>query len=443
MRKKVNSVIMSTFLIIGIICFPSLGSAYSVKSSHPRIWLDEATLATLKNKVQSNTTQWQEFKNACDYAFNPGVWAVTMYIPDLALAYQVLKDSNPELANKYAEKAVELSMGIINQDKDNDGDIDQDDWLLIYKRDSGYDIRFKGRYLAIAYDWLYDKFTLEQKNTIINFLNGWLDWYAEYGYARNYPWDNYFAGYFITLGLTGYATYGDNPRAQEWIEKARDKFENLVIPTFSKYLKGGDWAGGWNYGPLSVVNLISYIEAVKTATGEDLYSKTTYPKEIIYYKIHALRPDWDTVYDGGGWTGNVRAFTSINDVALLYHIYKDTKAGHYIHFYRSHLKNSWNFPYRYDQWYQFLWYEPDGTEEDYTKKEPLSYIAEGTGTVFTRSDWSENAVWASFHCTYTPKGDRDQGHFEIYYKKKLAVDAAIEARGWVNPTPSPFIIPSN
>ena len=420
-----------------------LAQSYTVKAEHPRVLLTPELLTTLRERMQNNTKEWTDLKYWCDYYLgkNPtgnAYWALN--VARDSLAYNVLKDSNPQLANIYAQEALKNMKALAEDWAVVGGGLT--DMPAVYNgeviaRDHGYDIRYRGVYLALSYDWLYNYpgFTPELKQEFYNTLNRWLDWYAINGHQRNGPGhSNYFLGYFAAKGLTAYATYGDNPRAQEHIAGARNLLNTLVFPAFNEQRKGGDH-GGWNYGPLAVTNALYYIDAVRTATGEDLRDQFQFGKDVIFFKTHALKPNRQKVYEGGAWSGSTTGNPSYNDMTYLAYIYKDIdyQISKYLQYYINEVKPS-NTIYAPDPWQAFVWNDKSITPEDCRPTQPLSYFAPGTGQVLVRSDWSKNAIWASFRVTACgmDTDDWDQGHFQIYKNDDLAINAGMWNRDGIS-----------
>jgi hypothetical protein len=80
--------------------------------------------------------------------------------------------------------------------------------------------------LAIAYDWCYDQLGATRKAAIIALMNLYYNELRDSAYQRNDRADgNYFVGHLFGTAMMGYASYGDNPKAQEMIDWARIRFD--------------------------------------------------------------------------------------------------------------------------------------------------------------------------------------------------------------------------
>ena len=129
----------------------------------------------------------------------------------------------------------------------------------------------------------------------------------------------------------GYASFGDNARAQQMIDFARIRFDGTPgnvaasdIPDthFSQLFEGGfppevalgfngpnltgaPFRGGfdfqgWSYGSGEYERIIDYLLMVKTATGEDLFTKNLLVLKTFAQK-HALPPPIRSI--SGDWGG--------------------------------------------------------------------------------------------------------------------------------------------
>src|SRR5262249_31125682 len=84
----------------------------------PSILLTPTVLASLRQTAASNTPQWQAFKNRLDSNLNVVIaddigsydGEELTYIRDYALGYQILKDTDPNTATSYADKAIGLML---------------------------------------------------------------------------------------------------------------------------------------------------------------------------------------------------------------------------------------------------------------------------------------------------------------------------------------------
>jgi len=418
------SIIIGLLFLIFLIL--SLTSVYGLPNylpdkPHPRIWLTDDILSKLRQKAANNTSDWQLLKSQADQLISMGhpIEYVHNSIMSCLLIYVTLKTSDPATANYYADEALK-AMEVMH----NAG-------LSWVQGDAGYYMR-RTWVMAVGYDWLYDYpgFTQNLKNTYITDMNEWVDWYTNYGYQRDVVYSNYFQGYHTSMGLIAIATFGDNPKAENYLNMAREFFDKLKDAYTNKQGRNG-YDGAWNYISQTMERIFMYMLAIKTATGEDLFSEFPWLKTQMIFKYHRMAPDWESGFDEGPWSAGNSGFNTYSDAAWAVFCFSGTLEGKYMNYFINHAKNLYENEIG---WRNFLTTDPSQEEIDYTKNAPTEWYSVGRGTVFMRSDWSENATWAAFHCgpkyydKTTCSYDKDAGHFEIFKYDWLLIDSGIYQR---------------
>lgn len=389
---------------------------------HPRIWITPERLNFLKSKAQSNSPDWVEFKRVVDTSSKNSAY-------NYALAYLITGD------NIYADKAKAKMWEIYNFDlpKGMPGYL------------GSYFARSHPPELSVVYDWLYDKLTIEERTMIWQKLNEWADFYfygPEYEgqWAVNKPHNNFFYGRILGGGLTAIATFGDNPRAKEWFDLVRyDKYERLAKTVFINDYKHGGWLyEGSDYSQASYTYLFQYFWALKTATGENLFRDTGFPIAVIYNMIHNIQPTLDRLLPTGDWTGNQTQGYLDNwpkfIMLLLAEEFKDSTHGEYAQWCLNKSKfydkygDSW-------KWVPLLWYNPNIPERNIAEL-PLNYFdGDGTGFIYGRSSWDQNATWFAFQSgggkSIVDHQHYDQNSFYIFKNRWLAAPANVAADRYI------------
>lgn len=405
---------------------------------HPRLILSPSMVTELQARARANNSEWQRLKGHCDSSssnLNSGYygeqWAELL--ASFALCYLATNTTT------YATKAIVYADALAN-DRNKIGD-GLGGNLRVNDGNNGYSIRFHGVNLALGYDWLFDYLSTNfpaKLSTYKTRLNSWIIEYepphngnpaSTAGYLNNVTQhggvSNYFMGYFLTKALTGYATYetAADTVAAAHIDGASTQY-TTIRTTYDTKLKGGDFPEGWMYGEEAVGYLVKYLLATKTATNVDLFNNSPillgstvfdFPKDTISEHIHALIPSRTGVYQGHDWKTQYHGYlpapkVSAGSMLPLAHAYKGETPGKRAQHYLNSLGA---VGYR---WEAFLFKDPVAPPEDYTANEPLSYRAAGTGTVFMRSSWTTDAVWASFSAGPGIAVDHqhaDQGHFTL------------------------------
>lgn len=408
---------------------------------HPRIYLTPEYVETLRNFAKKQSEQWRRFtegwrgiKKIKENFVSEGIIYGSDSIVPLALAYQVTGDKD------YAKAAVVAMIGLFNKDFSPEGSFTK----MSHLAESMTQV-------AIGYDWLYDYLDSEHKRFIINKVNKYMD--IEKKAYLSYPWHGHSQRHMVAIGLWGYASYGDNSRAQEFIDHARkERFDKILEGLNQLFGKGGALPGGSFYG--SAGNILDYVEAVYTATGEDLYSLSPWFKDRLKF---LLLSDYPGVFYDNNRSGhsNLRYNGTYGDAGGFpyrgYLIYEDGHRGRstladnmriektrLIHHYSNESAakqlqysiiqrptNHMSNPEGYKTWQEFLWFN---SHQETEQPIALAHYASGMGIVMMRSDWTDGATWIFFKCGdifSTSHQHWDQNSFSIFKKGDLAIKSGV------------------
>jgi len=405
-----------------------------------------------------------------------------------ALAYQILKDSEPGLAGTYAQKAIDIMDGIVtgfsvgeeinglaairlgeSADRTINADEASSLGIICGSYKLGYSARNFGLAVPVGYDWLYKKLTGPQRQTLQAVMFTWIDWYrgrrtkynngvlkngtryyedqdgdctasnictswtgnATKGYSESSVNDNFFSGYFLMAVLASYATHGDNPDTQEYVDFALNNlYYNRVklALTDEFYLKGGDSPEGWNYGS-GYWRLMQALDAIRTSSDDPVFENFDFPKEFFKAYLHATKPNLHDIYYHGDWTGAYKGrpyeYIMLHNTHLLTELYPGSDISKMAHFYLNNVA----FASDASLWEKMLWYDSSAPVESFDN-EPLFYHSIGTGLVTVRSSWQNlpHSIWASIQLDnklVSSHEHYDEGHFTIQRgNDKLVVGSA-------------------
>lgn len=411
--------------------------------THPRIWLDASALGELRQRAAEGDARWTALQNKCN-GYLPGIvrppdatmcqdsctgsticcgYQGERYYPamlELALCYQVGKGLTPPAANTaaWAQKGAEV--------------LTQMAAFANYTADHGYGIRNFGPGMAIGYDWLHDVISPALATTVGNRLAGWLDWYDAqlpvYNF-RQHPTSNYFAGYYAAKSLTALALEGEHANAarywDEWLALQRTAVGTHVgiAPYYTRYLDGGGWIQGWQYGPLAVRNMIEPSLAAMTAKGLDLVDDPTTPYHYAVnnalHLMHFSTPsltmmdDRDELAsfnpaDPGRCPSNARVpvSTALTLTEMLRRWPVQTASGVDVAPYFQSFTRAVRSIYAPEPWQDMLYWDNAAAEADFTTLPDRSYLA--TNYVSMRSDWSTSATVATLRAV--AYSDKDNMH---------------------------------
>jgi hypothetical protein len=421
---------------IAIFVFYVLMSQQTVfaATDHPRILLNNSKVSSMiQQKVASNESTWVALKNKCDNYIAGGVqlpggdsypngsigrgyMGEGYFTPllNLGSCFQAMKSQNSSLADKYASKGIEVLMAMSSVGKSAQN----------ISEDSVYGIRFYGVGMALGYDWLNEKMSAPQKTQVYTALNTWISTYETKGFGRNHPQGNYYAGYYAAKALTALATEGENPQATAmWNSWLNEQHNSFVQPYYEKWLKGGGWPEGWNYGPLATMNMTWPVIAAQTAKGIDLIHNSahpfSFPEDQGAYLMHFAWPNQKSLDDRGEMKNSENPSQTrpglYNFVAGFLNMINSPLAPSF-HSYAAAVREAVEGG-RY-AWEDFLFWDASAPSQNYSSQ-PLSLVTSGMNEVAVRSSWSSNAIWASF--TSGPYINNPDSGEEFYDQGSLAI----------------------
>ncbi|HEV8657770.1 MAG TPA: hypothetical protein VGS96_04000, partial [Thermoanaerobaculia bacterium] len=439
-------------------------------TTHPRLLLSTAEKTRLLAKKNANDPTWQAVKARADtlatypifqyksatrgyspagtiyYAYQGEGW-YDAALP-LAFAYQMTGDT------KYSNKLIELVQEMIRAQSDPDNNNPPTPGALLPIRpDNYYPSRNLMSVLAFIYDYCYDQLSASLKSQMVTLMNDYYDDASVNGYqAQGLPYayaadGNFFGGHLYGVALMGYASFGDNPRAQEMIEWARIRFDGTAAPSVPPSripvawrtqcfeggqrpyvsidyngpadLTGNPFKGGfdfqaWSYGSEEYSRMIDYMLIVKSATGEDIITpRINWFSQILRAEKHALFPNRFMIDPTGDWGGSQGAvIPRVLPIRLAFILAGTADGPAAQNFAYSEIAPS-NIPnvevFAPPEWVDFYFGDPSRLSTElllrpyYTGFGPNypqgAHSPGGTNGAIPyfimRSDWSANATWAS------------------------------------------------
>ena len=445
----------------------TVARADPVISAHPRLLLNASEKTRLLAKKNANDPSWLALKARADtlatYSIYPYKFATRTTEPvgtifydyqgegwysatlPLAFAYQMTGDT------KYSNKLIELAQEMIRAQSDPENQ--PPNALPPIRVDSYYPSRNVASALAFIYDYCYDQISLNPtlKSQMIALMNNYYDDVALNGYQAEPTYSNaadgnYFGGHLYGVALMGYASFGDNLRAQEMIEWGRIRVDGTPGPMLSPSripqnwrsqcfdggmrpavvfdanapnITGSPFKGGfdfqaWSYGSEEYSRMINYMLIVKSATGEDVVAPhIDWFSQILRAEKHALFPNHFMIDPTGDWGGNQGAIIIRELPVRLAFILAGTADGPGAqHFAYSEIAES-TIPdvqvYPTPEWVDFYFGSSSRPSTELTlppyytgfaPNNPQGAHSPGgtNGAIpyfIMRSDWSGTAIWAS------------------------------------------------
>ncbi len=414
-------------------------------SNGARIWLTDAVLARLRQRAASGDAAWKSLAAHCDadasgtmnnptaeaYPDAPGVgqgYEGDGYLPEilaLGLCYQTAAGADAASAARWAQAGGRLLTAMATPAGSGGEPPSTDD---------GYGIRNYGVGMALGYDWLRPALDATTKASVQAALASWISWYDASGFIRDEPIGNYFAGYLFAKGAAAIALEGDNASAITWWNDITTRlWPTLAEPAYSKWLAGGGWPEGWQYGPLSVRNLVGFLWAAHTGKGLTWWNDVPLAHAEAEYVGEFAWPSRKHMDDRGTIHAQSVLSPSASTVAMAATVMEQQGDA-----FASTARGVANDIFAatgegIDLWQRFLFWDP-GASAAASSALPTAYVASGPGHVAMRSSWATNATWASFASgPYIDAPDSGEQYFD---QGGLAIaigdqPVLVNATGWL------------
>lgn len=374
----------------------------TISADHPRIYLTPSKLATLRSRAVSSNPRWMQLQAEANDP-NGSMHAK-------ALVYQVTGETS------YCDQAIAAAVALMADPGD-------------YATKSGD--------LALVYDWCYSRLSAAQRTAFIAYFNAW----GDAAHSEDSPgWGNFWPRWGYSYALVGLATYGDNPRAQEWLDEFRyDRYRDVDLPLLERIAAGGGWPEGMIYDWIANWPRVKALEAWRTATGEDLFVSTTWYRERLGYLLLHRWPGVAEQYgspyhpyvstgDTERNRGSIANYERIMALILIERFPTDPLALQLQAYLAAPpTDNSRGFLYHEE----FLWFNP---EQPTATPSLLTHYAAGIGSVFMRSDWPDgaadtdtSATYLTFQCGdhFTYHQHYDQNSFTLFKRGDLLLDSGV------------------
>ncbi|MBN1809234.1 MAG: heparinase II/III family protein [Planctomycetes bacterium] len=283
--------------------------------------------------------------------------------------------------------------------------------------------------VSLGYDWLYQcpAFSEDDKKVVRRNILQAADvmrkaMHDHVWHTRPYAWTN-------GVVFAGLALYPEEPRAEALAMEGIEHFKNSLVP--ARQVHDGTWQNSMAYGRKYMVRSVFHgLSAWSSATDEDLWfaasKQGNWAERMLYMLIYACRPDYTYVTYGdfyeSGWTARRMSYASVlaatcgtrNPYGQGFLLELDKQYG-------THRALSEEFGY-----YYLLFLDPGIAARPKTELPPCQLFGQRSlGFVFMRSGWGPRDLMFFFKCGdyYGNHGHHDQGTFELFYQRPLAVDS--------------------
>ncbi|HVU04501.1 MAG TPA: hypothetical protein VHE30_22240 [Polyangiaceae bacterium] len=424
-----------------VLCQAAGVSAAPVPSgAHPRLFMSAGNVTAFGKNASAGSTAAANLVQDCDEALSSPNDRTTRGGADgdtwpgtamrCAFAYRATGDA------KYLAPALKYWKAALEDDQDLgdklgcvpgvstdfsgwDGSPPAPPVIITVTHDTGYPMRWYGPYVSLVYDWLYDAPGVDDalRAQTRTCLGAWIDYYTDRGYHHDEAGANYNAGYVIGKTLAAIAIGNDGGAdGHLWTETTTDLFPKLLVGQGlagmdgkvgekAGALVGGDWAEGWQYGPLSVLEYAVATRALEE-NGVALPEMDAWTDSIGVRLIHGMVPTKDGQWVGGDFdSDSPYQSPALNQLDAVLAGPSSAEAASWAAFEKKGRGAG-------DYFYNALGELRDVTPADYrarTPAPPLWYLARGTRAMYVRTSWDESAFWSVF--SSAPAVVSDHEHF--------------------------------
>ncbi len=387
-----------------------------IRREHPRIFCTRQEIEELKQRVRTEAAledvwQWiHEWSKGSHYFTN--LWAAPSQLQACVIAYQVA-DRDPDIL-KHAVAIADFLCGA-----QGDGWT----WPRIAKA------------LAMAYDWLYDDLTDEQKQRYGQAaIDAAKQCYKTWRHSEfnNHVYLEY--GPILYVGIALHEEGIDDETARRLALDGLDLLLNHFIPAHEIATQGdGGWHESMSYHAFFTYEFAHLIELWSSASGENLWEDFPGLDGDAHWCIYNARPFDDgrvSVADLGGhdsYDGNIAMY-----MPLLQRQRKDGLAGWWADQIKQEATRRDAQGVRYQigagtWWPYLLWH--DSSVPDVSRDElPLSRHFRGIGWVSMRSSWQPDATFGLFICApiyFSGHQHCDNNSFIVHKNALLAMDTGV------------------
>ncbi|MFQ6132385.1 MAG: heparinase II/III family protein [Armatimonadota bacterium] len=387
-----------------------------IRKQHPRIFCTEQDIAEVRRRCQAVPAVAEVWRFVHEWArgdhYFRNLWATPAQLQACVIAYRVA-DRDPAILRHCLAIADYLS------EAQGDGWT----WPRIAKS------------LAMAYDWLYDDLSPQQRRKY-----GAASIHAAQQCYRTWRHSEFNNHVYLEYGpilYTGIALWQegiDDQAARRLALDGLDLLVNHFMPAHDLVSAGdGGWHESMSYHAFFTYEFAHLIELWSSASGQNLWEDFSGLDGEAAWLIHNARPFDDkrvSVADIGGhdsYEGNIAAY-----MPLLQRRRGDGLAGWWADQIKQEAIRRDRAGVRYQLgagtwWPYVLWYDPEVPAVSRDQL-PLSRHFRGIGWVSMRSSWRRDATFGLFICAPLYLGGHqhcDNNSFVIHKRSLLAMDTGV------------------
>jgi MYXO-CTERM domain-containing protein len=403
--------------VLAAIPLITLTASAAPTGAHPRLWLDSTTQQGLAAQVGVDDSPVGRGAARCSAArtspsdYSDGGWQGFEFLTTLSACLVSWEASGNADDLTTALKYFNVLLDDYQTVGDGAGGDD------VVTHDSGYAMRTFAPYSAIAYDWLHDApgMTDDLLAHARERFNAWVTYYTDTGYLRDLAGANYEAGYAFAATLIAIAEGGEAGADGDthWATVTNTIWGTDLAGGLAAggVLVGGDWAEGWQYGPLSVLEHALAMRAMQD-NGVSIPGSDTWADSLVVRFANDLTPVTHQVYAAGD-SDNTTPNRDPDNSPLIGAI-----AG-----LASEQAKSWARQLNGDlglvndnPLFDGLAAARTGASAALPSDRPTNDLATGTGNWYLRGNLTPATVWGVFQCSHRLVDDHqhnDAGNFVL------------------------------
>jgi hypothetical protein len=272
--------------------------------------------------------------------------------------------------------------------------------------------------LAVAYDWLYARWSETQRTELRTKLADGCEYIIELiRKERLSPYNVIlYNAPMQALMACSLALYGEDPRGDPAMRFTYDMWKNRILPVWRQVMgRNGGWHEGGEYVGIGIGQAIYELPAMwRSATGEDVFATEPGIRGFLDFLVYRTRPDGAAFHWGDGVSFN-RTVPDAIPLAL-----EARHAAAYSLHPPAHDAAPTGWP-----WGPLT--DASLNDAGAFARLPLVRQFDGIGMVVARSDWSPEATYVTFKAgdNYWSHSHLDQGAFTIYKGGELAIDSGL------------------
>ena len=381
MRSKCWTV----FLACSFLVCASAGGV-EVKSGHPRVMLTGADIQRAAANIRAGDTNWQVLKSRIDAGSAPA--------PAYGLVYHATGDK------EVGAKGIEKLMAAKTVEE-----------------------------ISLGYDWLFDLLSDQQRDALYKKVAKLVE--REVSRKMSSPWTNFVQRSTYRAAVAGAAFAQEYPEAKAWIEKAHADWKGFHLPAALVTGEGGGWPEGALYSYIVYNNLAKLADVFWTATDTNIYEDTPwFSDRLVWWRFHVwplpknFGGRYFYMYHPYGDSERWRAPMQNQEIAAELRVMRYLGEADRVKEWRWFMKELGGPIASPGQWEVLAYYDADAPDKKPTE---LSWICRGTGQVFIRSSWDDDATWIAYQCgpRFTYHQHVDQGTFSIFKLGDLTGESGV------------------